>query len=426
MSYSASSRSKNDDRGYAYGESPATHSGSRNRNVESDRARGYAGQPETAFEQTYPTEYVDTNSKMNKGSKSPQDVPMATFAAGNANQDYNYSNRNVSGPSRNQYIADEKWDSDNGRDVKAVGSDFTNEYAHDEYGGYPDDKPAWKSNVDKYLCCCCPKNKKHRMICGGVVLVVLIALAIPAYFYWPRFPEIKVISINVSNIEKGAFNFTTPGNNGNLNQMSISMDMMMNVSTMNPNLYGLTVDTIDLTAFMMVNKTYVYDRIRYTHSLTSFNSLRVAVDNTGLPPNAADIPAGSPRPSNSSQIGTAKVDGIYFPSNQWVNYTMMFHLVYTANPYTGLLEDPTVMEIADACGITSLYKPPGRPMRIHYEATTTISMLKPLGYAPSVSNDIMITCPIKQCQIEQIVHAAAGGASAMDALQSILSAPENC
>ncbi|KAJ3025224.1 UNVERIFIED_CONTAM: hypothetical protein HDU68_007341, partial [Siphonaria sp. JEL0065] len=95
-------------------------------------------------------------------------------------------------------------------------------------------------------------------------------------------------------------------------------------------------------------------------------------------------------------------------------------LNYTPDPVVGLLADPTVLELADACGITSRYNPPGRPMKIHYNAKAYIAALKPLGYAPVISNSIMINCPVSPSQIQAVVQAAAGGSSPIAALQSIL------
>ncbi|KAJ3077053.1 hypothetical protein HDU98_009454 [Podochytrium sp. JEL0797] len=450
---SNSSRSKTAGRDYDYDDAPATRSASSNRN-RTDRTydadaprRGYAddASPEPVrFKSSSRKEYSEEKSSRRNNdednyrsnSRSPRDrdensstsrrggdkdVPLNPYGAGD--QDYNNNSRNAGGASRNQYTADEKWGSD--YDAKSASSDVYRQDLEDYgYGGYPGDEPERKSNIEKYLCCCCPKNKKHRMICGGVILLILIALAIPAYFYWPRFPEIKVNSINLSNIDKGAFNFTTPGNNGNLNEMSISLSLQMFVSTYNPNRYGLNVDSIDLVAQMMVNTSYVYSPLK-VQPLGSFASLGAVVSQSGPIPLASSKPPGY-KPSNTSQIGTSKVDGLYFPAMAWVNYTMVFNLLYTPDKYVGLMNDPTVMEIADCCGITSRYQPAGRPMKIHYDAESTISMLKPLGYAPSVSNDIMINCPIEPCQINQVVAAVQNGQDAFAALQAILSAPQNC
>ncbi|KAJ3409987.1 hypothetical protein CcCBS67573_g00365 [Chytriomyces confervae] len=327
-----------------------------------------------------------------------------------------------------QYLPSPFDDTKNGqyrRDVKMDSSGNNRSDAEQgSFNGYQDfplpqkEPPVW----EKYLCCCCPKSKRGRIICASIAAIVVIVLGILAYFFAPRFPEIKVININLQNFDSGAFTFSTPNNNGNLHEMRIGLNLTMDVSTYNPNMYGLNVERIDLTALMMVNLTYVYDPRKTSALASAFPMLASTVAKTGSPPLASQKQSGY-YPSNSSQIGTSLVSGIFFPSKTWINYTMIFALDYTPDPYVGVLKDPTVMEIADACGITSRYSPPGRPMKIHYDARTTIPVLKPIGYAPSVTNDISIACPIQQAQIEQIINAVQSGQDPVTALKNALSSP---
>ncbi|KAI9343604.1 hypothetical protein BDR26DRAFT_858398 [Obelidium mucronatum] len=370
----------------------------------------------------------ESRNNSRKGASSPReqrDVDYTPSRRGGNHQDNYQDDYNYSSPSKNNYPSDSKWGDQDDYDVKSTSSDVYRRDLEDHgYGGYPDEKPSWKQKAERFLCCCCPKNKKHRIICTVVILVILIAIAVPAALFWPRFPEIKVNSINLGNIDKGAFSFSTPNDNGNLNEMTIMLSLDMYVSTYNPNAYGLQVDSIDLIAKMMSNKTYLADAHK-VQPLGSFGSLAAVVNQKGAIPLASKKPSGY-QPSYTANIGTANISNIYFPPKSWVNYTMTFNLNYTPDPYVGILSDPTVAEIADACGITSRYVPAGRPMKIHYDAQSTISVLKPLGYAPSISNDIYINCPIKQCQFSAIVGAVQGGADAFAALQNVLSSPESC
>ncbi|KAJ3077046.1 hypothetical protein HDU98_009447 [Podochytrium sp. JEL0797] len=269
--------------------------------------------------------------------------------------------------------------------------------------------------LNTYLCCCVPKRPLYRIVCLVVVLVVCIVLGVLGYMFFPQFPVIKVNSIDLGNLSNGAFNFSIPDGSGNLNHLNIQLSMQMSISTYNPNSYGLQVDVIDLTAQMMVNTTYVFNPLK-TQPLTSFASLVSAV---GPPPSGREnFP--NYHPSNSSTVGTGRVSSIYFPAKKTVNYTMNFLLNYTPDPVVGLLADPTVLELADACGITSRYSPPGRPMRIHYQATSVVAALKPIGYAPTIQNDILINCPVSSSQIQAIIAAAQTGQSPIAALQGIL------
>ncbi|KAI8613589.1 hypothetical protein BC830DRAFT_1131593 [Chytriomyces sp. MP71] len=282
--------------------------------------------------------------------------------------------------------------------------------------GSPRKQPATPvQRILNCLCCCIPNRPLYRIICAVLVLLIVALIAIFGAMYFPQFPVIHVNAIDLSNLSSGAFNFSIPDGSGNLNHMQIQLGLRMDIGTYNPNLYGLQVDVIDLVAQMMVNTSYVYNPIK-TQPLTAFAALAGAI---GPAPTGRD---NFPNyyPSNSSVIGTGQVNSIYFPAKTNINYTMIFLLNYTPDPVVGLLQDPTVLEIADACGITSRYNPPGRPMKIHYKATSVVKVLKPIGYAPTIENDIMINCPVSPSQIQAVIAAVEQGKSAIDALQAIL------
>ncbi|TPX78340.1 hypothetical protein CcCBS67573_g00367 [Chytriomyces confervae] len=271
------------------------------------------------------------------------------------------------------------------------------------------------TSVLNILCCCVPARPLYRIICAVVFLLIVAIAAIFGAMYFPQFPVIHVNSIDLSNLANGAFNFSIPDGSDNLNHLQIQLALKMEIGTYNPNLYGLQVDVIDLVAQMMVNTTYVYNPLK-TQPLTGFSALAGVVG--PAPTGRQNYP--NYFPSNSSVIGTGQVNSIYFPSKTNINYTMMFLLNYTPDPVVGLLADPTVLEIADACGITSRYSPPGRPMKVHYKATSVVKVLKPIGYAPTIENDILINCPVSPGQVAAIVSAVQEGKSPIAALQSIL------
>ncbi|KAJ3127257.1 hypothetical protein HK100_009852 [Physocladia obscura] len=406
--YKSSSRRNEDDLGYGGVSSTKKIFGGRNNTSRNGSRDDDGGDNNEDNEYSYsaaPRKGAGSHGNGGFSSNSRSENYDSPRRARGGGQDMEMSNTGRNG-------GEEKWENEE-YDSKSYGSDL-------EYGDDDDGVVKKPSMLEKFCCCCCPKSKKGRIICGAVVFVVLAVLGVVLYLYIPRFPQIKVNSINLSSLASGsAFTFTTPNNNGNLNEMTIGMGLSMSVATFNPNLYGLQVDKIDLIAYMMVNTTYVNNPLLVT-PLTGLSSLLSLVTASGSPPNASSIPSGY-TPSTSPQIGTAEQGSIYFPSNAWVNYTMIFNLNFTPDPYVGLLKDPAVEEIADACGITSRYKPAGRPMKIHYDATSTVSVLKPLGYAPSISNDISISCPVTSDQIDSVVAAVESGSDPVSALQSVLS-----
>ncbi|KAJ3227159.1 hypothetical protein HDU81_006881 [Chytriomyces hyalinus] len=273
--------------------------------------------------------------------------------------------------------------------------------------------PKWKRNVNRYLCCCCPKQKKHRIICGLSVLITLIVIGVLLFIYIPRFPEIKVYTIDFTNIGNSnspySFRYADPAV-PDLNTLNFRMNLSMAVGTYNPNPYDLSISSIALTARMMVNTTYVGNPLE-TNPLTSFNAL---VQYVGA------APAKDPNYKGSldAVIGTSNYGAIVFPSKAWVNYTMIFFLDYTPDPKLGLLSDPTINEIASACGVTDR-RNRNRPMRIHYDAASTIPALQGLGFTPTLSNDIRINCPFSSEQINEVVRRVQTGEPVMQALQEV-------
>ncbi|KAJ3240919.1 hypothetical protein HDU81_002422 [Chytriomyces hyalinus] len=266
------------------------------------------------------------------------------------------------------------------------------------------------SKVERYLCCCCPKNKTHRIICIIVTVLILIALGVVAYIYIPRYPQITVNTIDLSSIGKSnsPYSFTVK-TEGDLNTLNFQMNLTMNLMAYNPNAYDFNVDQISLVARMMVNSSVVNDPLQ-TSPLTSFASLAQMIK----PPSNTDGYVGL----TNAVVGTSSHGAIVFPAKTTVNFTMVFLLSYSPDQKLGLLNDPTIKEIASACGITDR-RSRSRPMRIHYDADSMIGALKPLGFVPQISNDLRINCPFSQSQISAVVTKVQQGSSIMDALSQV-------
>ncbi|KAI9343597.1 hypothetical protein BDR26DRAFT_1006301 [Obelidium mucronatum] len=262
----------------------------------------------------------------------------------------------------------------------------------------------------------CPKTKKGRIICCSSVILVLVGLSLILFFYIPRYPTTQVYTINLQNLSNlstpFSFSYKDP-RKPNFNELRLQMNLSMTVGTYNPNLYGLLVDEINLVAKLLVNESYVYDPLK-TNSLISYGALVKVV---GSPPPSPLNTSYSP--SNSSQIGTALYKNIYFPSKQWTNYTMIFQFDYSPDPIVGILRDPTILDLADVCGITSRYTPKGRGMRIGYTATTSIAAFKALGFSPSLSNELRVSCPFRQSQITEVIQRVQKGSTPYDAIKAV-------
>ncbi|KAJ3023900.1 UNVERIFIED_CONTAM: hypothetical protein HDU68_008408 [Siphonaria sp. JEL0065] len=271
-----------------------------------------------------------------------------------------------------------------------------------------------KPAVEKYLGCCLPKKKKHRVVCGVVTLTIVIVVAVLLGLFIPRYPDIKVYGIDLTNLRSTntpyLFTFKDP-ENPNFNELRLRMNLTMSVGTFNPNFYDLNVDHIDLTAQMLANTTVLNNPLM-TRSLSGIGGLVQVVGPSPTP----TIP--NYKPSYSGHIGTSYYGNIIFPSKSWVNYTMIFQLDYTPDPQVGILADPTILEIANACGITST-NGKGRTMKIHYDAASTISSLKAIGFTPDLVGDLSILCPFSPDQFNAVVRKVQGGQDPFKAIQDV-------
>ncbi|KAJ1552455.1 hypothetical protein HK405_011264 [Cladochytrium tenue] len=254
-----------------------------------------------------------------------------------------------------------------------------------------------------YLCCCIPKNPVNRAICFIVTGIVLAALIVVGYLYFPRFPTIQVLAIEMNHIQGGFVFAMDPNYPNNLNKMTISVNLAMNVSVMNPNLYDMNVELIDLSAYLMVNQSAL--------------SKAESVAALGLSSVVGPAPTGAPSdytPSYTPKIGFSNASNLIFPSKQNVTFGMTFTLQYSPDPEVGLIKDPAFAEVMNVCGQTGT----ARPALIDYVATSTVKSLKSIGYTPSVSGSIKINCPVSSSQISAFEDAVKGGESVSDALSS--------
>ncbi|KAJ3019621.1 UNVERIFIED_CONTAM: hypothetical protein HDU68_010584 [Siphonaria sp. JEL0065] len=270
------------------------------------------------------------------------------------------------------------------------------------------------SNFERFCCCCCPKKKQHRMICGGVVALVIIGLGILAFFMFPRMP-----TSSIWNVEQIDFAITYPTPDKNINQMRIQGTFKMDVTSFNPNAYHLLLDKLDVDVHVRANESIVFSKYSTSPLALVVGTQGVAM--IGPAPSKDQKPAGY-KPSNSSLIGTASYKSLYLPPKSSTNYTMMFSLDYTPDQFVGILEDPTIMEMASACGLSS--RPAGirRPIGLSYNGKSTIGLLSWMGIYPEISNDSGgLYCPFNLTPeiISQLQQDVNNGMSVDEALAVI-------
>ncbi|KAI9318301.1 hypothetical protein DFJ73DRAFT_786466 [Zopfochytrium polystomum] len=258
--------------------------------------------------------------------------------------------------------------------------------------------------VVDYLCCCLPRSKTIRIVCLVVTTIILVAAGVVGYFFWPRFPNVKVMSINLSDISN-SFAFSLAPNSTNLNTVTVQLKLTMNISVFNDNLYDLNVDELLLSAYMLVNKTEISK-----HASPASLNIQSIIGPAPSNPDPNYVPSYSPK------IGTGKREGLYFPMKRNVTFNMEFLLSYSPDSEVGLIKDPAFAELMNVCGITSNR----RPAEIGYVARSTVGKLSVIGYNPTIQNSVFIRCPVSEVQVEQIQGDPRAKTDVFSVLQSVL------
>ncbi|KAJ3098060.1 hypothetical protein HDU96_000156 [Phlyctochytrium bullatum] len=243
--------------------------------------------------------------------------------------------------------------------------------------------------------CCSVRAWFITAVVAGLLIVLLVPVG---YIYWPRFPEIRVLNLTLSDGGQDAYSFTVPANaSNNLNYMSLKIRLNMQVAVYNPNVYGLDLEKLDINAILNCNKTEL-DRGRPPSSLRIDSYI-------GPPPNRTDP---NYEPKYDATIGQATRDGggLNFPSRTNVTFAMNFTLEYTPDRELGLLKDPVFGELLQVCGVTRSI---GRPARVSYDAVSSVKALSRLGYYPRVASAVLIRCPATDDQINAVITEAQKG-----------------
>ncbi|KAI8848474.1 hypothetical protein BC829DRAFT_394086 [Chytridium lagenaria] len=236
------------------------------------------------------------------------------------------------------------------------------------------------------------KRAQLPLICLVTVVAVLAVVATFGYFFWPRFPQVTVLEVRSNDLSVSAFEFSIPKDaQGNFNKLTIKMNLKMNISCYNDNLYDLKVDAINLAANIEVNSTALR---------SSMDTRKLGLEQFIGPPPVGRDP--NYKPALSRPIGTGSRNTIVFPSRQNRTFEMNFAISYTPDPQLGLVEDPTFAELMNVCGVTGRE----RPARISYSAQTAVSFLRSFGYKPEIASSILIRCPIDKDTLNSIFDEA--------------------
>ncbi|KAI9355148.1 hypothetical protein DFJ73DRAFT_826367 [Zopfochytrium polystomum] len=257
----------------------------------------------------------------------------------------------------------------------------------------------------RFLACCIPRNKTARGVCFAVVALVLIGLGVVGYIFWPRFPDFKVLAVELkpTNTFSIVRNATYPNN---FNYATFIIALQMNVSVTNNNLYNLNIESLNIATFLNVNKTEL-DKEGIKPQTLNIDGF-VGPVLTGTAPTTYV-------PSYTPQIGAGNKSAVLFPAKSTKTLMMDLTIAYTPDRITGLVRDPSFAEIINVCGILGK----ARTAAISYSAKSTVATLKNFGYTPAVNGMVTINCPIAADMISQFQGLVESGVDIMTAFEMV-------
>ncbi|KAI8898824.1 hypothetical protein BC833DRAFT_657510 [Globomyces pollinis-pini] len=247
-------------------------------------------------------------------------------------------------------------------------------------------------NDKKYVYGCVPTNPIARNKCLGIAAIISIILCTLGFFFLPRMPDFKVMSINVP---PGSSSYRlTPIDRNNLEKLTFTfgLDMIMNVSVKNINYYPLKIESLDLTTYVQANASQINkarpspaEMILGTHNP---NPIKVSNDNYQQP------------------IGSGKFGVINMPPGQNISFTMNFTVNYTPDAKLGIMNDPAFAEIIQLCVEDPvLSETDTRTTVIYFEAKSEI---KVLPWRPTISGSLRINCPFQGPARTSLIQAIKG------------------
>ncbi|KAJ3105771.1 hypothetical protein HDU97_007591 [Phlyctochytrium planicorne] len=345
----------------------------------------------------------------------PSDNYSTPYYNGNSN---NYSSYNTDKdlprqPPRNRYEAiSKRWTafaSDVGSQVNkwrstvsgggAKGLDTSKDNMAVPVGGYTQLTDTPQSPSANRRCKIVPQRPLYRILCGVITSVTLLVIIILAVVFWPQFPSIKVLSVQVANGQIGSsaagVSFNFPPGSTDLNNITVKFDLRLNISCFNSNLYNLKVDLIDLNTFLVVNQT----AIAKLPPPSSNPTLNKFITKVNVNPNY--------QPNFSPKVGAGNRTSIQFLSRKNVTFPMTLSVEYTPDPNTGLLKDPAFAEVLNVCGVVGR----SRPAKINYVSTSKVAILQKFGYTPTINDNIFIQCPVTPDEIASILSQVNGDPS---------------
>ncbi|RKP00382.1 hypothetical protein CXG81DRAFT_26911 [Caulochytrium protostelioides] len=217
--------------------------------------------------------------------------------------------------------------------------------------------------------------------------MLLVGIALTAYFLFPHVPTFEVQNVVPSTNPKAAASMKSSDpsganafsvtNTGSGVQVALALSMVLEVD--NPNPYAITIDSMVMQAAIQPNATYL-----------KHNALFTAAAATRL----------TQKPS--IPIGTGKTGEQRFAGKTKTSFAVGFRIVYAVATDGSAADDPVLLEIVDACGLSSGSSP--RMMRIAYTADVRIGVLKAFGVgAVTLQDSFRVSCPFTTAQISQIL-----------------------
>ncbi|KAI9332017.1 hypothetical protein DFJ73DRAFT_66394 [Zopfochytrium polystomum] len=275
---------------------------------------------------------------------------------------------------------------------------------------YAETPPLERSALEKALgaiCCCMPRTKKARSICFMTTLGIIGLTVALLVLFLPAAPEIKILAMDLDHKE-GAFEFLPdPEDPTNPSKMTVRLNIDMNITIKNNNLYGLNFESLTFEALVVVDPVLVKETKSEVYALLT----------KYIPP--AQVNGTDPAAKIDEEITVAKanVTDVLVPSKTEKEVFIDFQLEYKVEEKIGLANDLVVAEMLNVCGVVGK-NGTAKATKLKYTIKGVVSGLKAIGYAPAVPGVASIRCPASTAQIAKMTQLVNAGTAVTKALET--------
>lgn len=222
----------------------------------------------------------------------------------------------------------------------------------------------------KSRCCyCCPTTRHGKLTLFITLTLLLGALALVLYFFWPKVPEFKVKNLQTFSGVRHQFIES-------VDSFRLIYPLNLTVEVINRNRYGIQTDQIFMKLYISPNISEI-QKTNYPGSLL-----------TGK--------------VNDHLVGEANTTRTKFPAQTTKIFFFNLTIDFFPDPDLGLLGDPAIGEILRVCNDEA--RANKTLMTIVYEVEIKIGLFSKFGFTPRILDQVGIGCPLGNSTADSILE----------------------